>query len=88
MNVAVKLINKQILKEVLLVAILISISVLYSFQSLNRITVLCALVLLILLFTHRFLPDTKSLWIIKFALVSMLTIIFANSSLSALYWII
>ncbi len=88
MNVAVKLINKQILKKFLLVAILISISVLYSFQSLNRITVLCALVLLILLFTHRFLPDTKSLWIIKFALVSMLTIIFANSSLSALYWII
>ena len=82
-----KLIDKQILKKSLTAAILISISAMYSFQSLKRIALLFALVLLILIFAQRFLPDMKSHWIIEFVLVSLFLSLFANSNISALFWI-
>ena len=88
MIATVKLIDKQILKKSLTAAILMSISATYSFQSFKRIAVSCAFVLFILLLAHRFLPDMKSRWIIKFALVSLSSIVFANSNASALFWII
>ena len=88
MIATVKLIDKQILKKSLTAAILISISAMYSFQSFKRIAVFCAFVLFILLLAHRFLPDMKSGWIIKFALVSLSSVVFANSNASALFWTI
>ena len=88
MIATVKLIDKQILKKSLTATILISISAMYSFQSFKRIAVFCAFVLFILLLAHRFLPDMKSGWIIKFALVSLSSVVFANSNASALFWTI
>ena len=88
MIATVKLVDKQILKKSITVAILISIFAIYSFQSFRRIAVLCALVLLILLVAHYFLSGTKSHWIIKFALVSLVLIGFSNSNASGFFWII
>ena len=88
MMATVKLIDRQILKKSLAAAILISSNAIYSFQSFKRIAVLCALVLLILLLAHHFLSNTKSYWIIKFVLISLVLIVFSNSSASALFWIV
>ena len=83
-----KSVGKRVLAKFLQVSILIAIAALYSIQTLKQIAGLCALVLLILLFAHRFLPDTKSSWITKFALVSIALMPFTSSKLGALSWII
>ena len=84
----VKLTDKQILKKSSVAAILISSNAIYSFQSFKRIAVLSALALLILLLAHHFLSNTKSHWIIKFVLISLVLIAFSNSYASALFWIV
>ena len=84
----VKLTDKQILKKSSVAAILISSNAIYSFQSFKRIAVLSALALLILLLAHHILSNTKSHWIIKFVLISLVLIAFSNSYASALFWIV
>ena len=84
----VKLTDKQILKKSSVAAILISSNAIYSFQSFKRIAVLSALILLILLLAHHFLSNTKSHWIIKFVLISLVLIAFSNFYTSALFWIV
>ncbi len=88
MMATVKLTDRQILKKSSVAAILISSNAIYSFQSFKRIAVLSALILLILLLAHHFLSNTKSHWIIKFVLISLVLIASSNFYTSALFWIV
>ena len=83
MMATVKLTDRQILKKSLAAAILISSNAIYSFQSFKRISVLSSLILLILLLAHHFLSNTKSHWIIKFVLISLVLIASSNFYTSA-----
>lgn len=87
MNVTFKTVDKQILKKLLLVAVLVPMIALYSLQSLSRIVGFFFLVLLILLLVYGFVPGIKRRWLICGIFVSICMTLFTNFDTGALFWI-